>query len=78
MEMHTGRGIATLPMQSNQVMTGGGGQYVLQVPIDNSATISEVFAANPHIRPTFNPYTQRSIYKPVSNPYQCKSVKSVH
>jgi hypothetical protein len=42
-------------------VTWGGG-HELQVPIDNSATTSGVFAANPH-RPTFNPYAQRSIYK---------------
>jgi hypothetical protein len=38
------------------------GRSDLQVPIDNSSTTPGVFTANPH-RPTFNPCTQRSLYK---------------
>ena len=43
-------------------VTWEGGQFELDVPIDNSSTTSGVFAANPH-RPTFNPYKQRSTHK---------------
>jgi hypothetical protein len=48
--------------ESYAKITWEGEQFELHVPIDNSSTTSGVFAANPH-RPTFNPYTQRSIYK---------------